>query len=52
VIRLGLRNPKKKRKPGSKDMKNLMHMIHNKIPEKHKSINKVRITSIHNEKYI
>jgi len=30
---------------------NSMHMIHDKINEKNKLINKLRITSIHNEIY-
>jgi len=34
-----------------KDMTNSMNMIHDKIHEKHKFINKLRITSIHNEIY-
>jgi len=34
-----------------KDITNSMHMIHDKIHEKHKLINKLRITLIHNEIY-
>ena len=34
-----------------KDITNSMHMIHDKIHEKHKLINKLRILSIYNEIY-
>jgi len=32
-----------------KEIKNPMHMIHDKMDEKHKFINKLKITSIYNE---
>jgi len=35
----------------SKEIANSMHMIHDKIHEKHKFINKPGITSIHKEIY-